>query len=176
MTWSGLLGVTLDQAKARLQLSANEFRAKFPTALHPRVSFSVTPFQDAFVKDVRASLLVLVGAVSLVLLIACANVANLQLVRASARQREIALRSALGASRRRRRRQLLAESVVLSLAGGASGLALGAAAVRALLAVNTADLPRLGDHGASVGLYWRVLTFTLFEPDCRPSKRDVRRY
>jgi putative ABC transport system permease protein len=154
-------GVTLDQAKARLQLSANEFRAKFPTALHPRVSFSVTPFQDAFVKDVRASLLVLVGAVSLVLLIACANVANLQLVRASARQREIAIRSALGASRRRLLRQLLAESVVLSLTGGASGLALGTAAVRALLAVNTAGLPRLGDHGSAAGLDWRVLTFTL---------------
>jgi putative ABC transport system permease protein len=154
-------GVTLDRAKARLQLSANEFRAKFPTALDPRVGFSATTFQDAFVKDVRASLLVLAGAVSLVLLIACANVANLLLVRASARQREIAIRSAIGASRGRLLRQLLAESVVLSLAGGACGLALGATAVRALLAVNTADLPRLGDNGSAVGLDWRVLTFTL---------------
>jgi putative ABC transport system permease protein len=154
-------GVTLDQAKARLQLSANEFRTKFPTALDPRVSFSVTPFKEAFVKGVRASLLVLVGAVSLVLLIACANVANLLLVRASARQREIAIRSAIGASRGRLLRQLLAESVVLSLAGGACGLALGATAVRALLAVNTAGLPRLGENGSAVGLDWRVLTFTL---------------
>jgi putative ABC transport system permease protein len=154
-------GVTLDQAKARLQLSANEFRTKFPTALDPRVSFSVTPFQAAFVKDVRPSLLVLAGAVSLVLLIACANVANLLLVRASARQREIAIRSAIGASRGRLLRQLLAESVVLSLAGGACGLALGGTAVRALLAVNTADLPRLGDNGSAVGPDWRVLAFTL---------------
>jgi putative ABC transport system permease protein len=154
-------GVTLDQAKARLHLSADEFRMKFPTALDPRASFTVTTFQDAFVKDVRTSLFVLVGAVSLVLLIACANVANLLLVRASARQREIAIRAAIGASRGRLMRQLLAESVVLSLAGGACGLALGAAAVRALLAVNTANLPRLGDNGSAVGLDWRVLTFTL---------------
>jgi putative ABC transport system permease protein len=154
-------GVTLDQAKARLQLSANDFRAKFPTALDPKAGFSVTSFRDAFVKDVRASLLILVGAVSLVLLIACANVANLLLVRASARQREIAIRSAIGASRGRLLRQLLAESMVLSLAGGACGLALGITAVRALLAVHTAGLPRLGENGSAVGLDWRVLTFTL---------------
>jgi putative ABC transport system permease protein len=154
-------GVTLDRAKARLQLSANEFRTKFPTALDPKSAFSVTPFQEALVKDVRASLLILVGAVSLVLLIACANVANLLLVRAGARQREIAIRSAIGASRGRLLRQLLAESVVLSLAGGGCGLALGATAIRALLAVNTADLPRLGENGSAVRLDWRVLIFTL---------------
>jgi predicted permease len=154
-------GVTLEQAKARLQLSATEFRTKFPTALDPRVSFSVMRFQDAFVKDVRRSLLVLAGAVSLVLLIACANVANLLLARATARQREIAIRCALGASRGRLARQLLAESVVLSLVGGACGLTLGEAGVRALLAVNTANLPRLGENGSAVGLDGRVLSFTL---------------
>jgi putative ABC transport system permease protein len=153
-------GVTLDQAKARLQLSANEFRTKFPTALGPKSGFSITPFQEAFVKDVRASLLVLVGAVSFVLLIACANVANLLLVRATARKREIAIRSAVGASRGRILRQLLAESIVLSLAGGALGLVLGIAAIRALLAVNTANIPRLGENGSAVGVDWRVLTFT----------------
>ena len=154
-------GVTLDQAKARLQLSANEFRTKFPTALGPRSGFSVMPFQEAFVKDVRASLLVLVGAVTFVLLIACANVANLLLVRATARKREIAIRSAIGAGRGRILRQLLTESVVLSLAGGALGLVLGIAAIRSLLAINTANLPRLGENGSAVGLDWRVLTFTL---------------
>ena len=76
-------------------------------------------------------------------------------VRASARQREIAIRSAIGASRGRLLTQLLAESVLLSLAGGACGLALGATAVRALLAVNTAGLPRLGENGSAVGLDWQ---------------------
>jgi len=121
----------------------------------------VTPFQEAFVQNVRASLLVLVGAVSFVLLIACANVANLLLVRATARRREIAIRSAIGAGRGRIIRQLLTESVVLSLTGGVFGLVLGVAAIRALLAINTAGLPRLGQDGSAVALDWRVLTFTL---------------
>src|SRR3954454_4294611 len=124
------VGITLDQARARLQLSANEFRTKFPTAMGPRSSFSVTPLQEAFVKDVRASLLVLVGAVSFVLLIACANVANLLLVRATARKREIAIRAPIGASRCRLLRHLLAESVSLSFVGGTLGLALGLTAIR----------------------------------------------
>ena len=154
-------GVTLAQAKSRLQLSATEFRTKFPTALGPTSGFSVVPFQEAFVKDVRASLLVLVGAVGFVLLIACANVANLLLARATARKREIAIRSAIGASRGRLLQQLLAESVMLSLAGGTLGLALGTAAIRALLAVNTADLPRLGENGSAVALDWRVASFAV---------------
>ena len=153
-------GVTLDQAKARLQLAANEFRTKFPRALQPNQSFSVTPVQEAFVENVRPLLLVLLGAVSFVLLIACANVANLLLVRATARRREIAIRSAIGAGRGRIIRQLLTESVVLSAVGGVLGLALGVAAIRALLAINTADLPRLGENGSAVALDWRVLTFT----------------
>ena len=135
--------------------------SSFPTALQPNQGFSVTPFQEAFVKNVRSSLLVLVGAVSLVLLIACANVANLLLVRATGRKREIAIRSAIGAGRGRIMRQLLTESVVLSLAGGALGLVLGIAGIRALLAINTANLPRLGDDGSVVGADWRVLLFTL---------------
>jgi putative ABC transport system permease protein len=154
-------GIALEQAQARLQLSANEFRTKFPRALQPNDSFSVTPFQEAFVQDVRSSLIVLLGAVSFVLLIACANVANLLLVRATARRREIAIRSAIGAGRGRILRQLLTESVLLALAGGAFGLALGVAAIRALLAINTADLPRLGENGSAVALDWRVLAFTL---------------
>jgi putative ABC transport system permease protein len=154
-------GVTLDQAKARLQLSATEFRTKFPRALQPNQGFTVTPFQEAFVQNVRSSLLVLVGAVSFVLLIACANVANLLLVRATARKREMAIRSAIGAGRGRIIRQLLTESVGLSAVGGVLGLALGVVAIRALLAINTAGLPRLGENGSAVALDWRVLTFTL---------------
>jgi putative ABC transport system permease protein len=154
-------GVSLEQGKARMQASAAEYKQKFPTVLQPNDSFSIEPLREAVVSNVRSSLLVLVGAVSFVLLIACANVANLLLVRATGRRREIAIRSAIGAGRGRIVRQLLTESVVLSLVGGALGLALGIAGIRALLAINTAGLPRIGQDGALVGLDWRVLAFTL---------------
>jgi putative ABC transport system permease protein len=153
-------GVTLEQAKARFAVSAGDFNRKFPNALGPNAGFSVQPFGEAFVSNVRSSLLVMVGAVSFVLLIACANVANLLLVRATGRRREIAVRAAIGAGRGRIMRQLLTESVVLSLAGGVIGLALGIAGIKALLTVNTASLPRIGREGALVGLDWRVLAFT----------------
>jgi putative ABC transport system permease protein len=153
--------VTLDQAKARLQLSGNEYRQKFPKAIGPTNSFSVQPLQEAVVSNARSSLLVLLGAVSFVLLIACANVANLLLVRATGRRREIAIRAAVGAGRGRIIRQLLTESVLLSIAGGALGLILGIVGIRALLAVNTAGLPRVGQDGSLVGVDWRVLAFTV---------------
>ncbi len=105
--------------------------------------------REALVTNVRSSLLVLVGAVSFVLLIACANVANLLLVRATGRRREIAVRAAIGAGRGRIMRQLLTESVVLSLAGGVLGTILGIIGIRALLAVNTAGLPRIGQDGVA---------------------------
>ena len=154
-------GVSLDQAKARLQASAADFRAKFPNALPPTNSFSVETVRNVLVANVRTSLLVLGGAVSFVLLIACANVANLLLARATGRRREIAISAAIGGSRWRIIRQLLTESVVLAMAGGVFGLLLGWVGIRALLAVNTADLPRVGEDGSLVGLDWRVLTFTL---------------
>ena len=154
-------GVTLAMANARLQLAADEFRGAFPNIVGPRDSFSVQPFQDALVSDVRPSLLVLAGAVSFVLLIACANVANLLLVRASGRKREIAVRSAIGASRARIIRQLLTESVVLSLTGGALGLFLGRIGVRALLTINPGDIPRIGEHSAAIAMDWRLLLFTV---------------
>jgi putative ABC transport system permease protein len=154
-------GVTLQQAKARLDVSAGEFGRKFPGALGPNGSFTVEPIKEVLVRNVRTSLLVLVGAVSFVLLIACANVANLLMVRATGRQREIAMRAALGGSRGRIARQLLTESVVLSLAGGVVGLGLGLIGIRALLSVNTAGLPRVGVDGALVGADWRVVLFTM---------------
>jgi predicted permease len=154
-------GVTLAQAAERLQASAAEFRQRYPAAMPTNQGFSVTRLQDAFVANVRPTLLVLLGAVSFVLLIACANVANLLLVRATGRRREIAIRAAIGAGRGRLMRQLLTESVVLSLAGGACGLVLGVTGIRALLSINTAGLPRIGQDGSLVGVDWRVLAFTL---------------
>ena len=154
-------GVTLEQGRARLDASAGEYRAKFPNALPDGNSFTVQPVGDALARNARSTLLVMIGAVSLVLLIACANVANLLLVRAASRRRELAIRSAIGGSRARIVRQLLTESVLLSLAGGGLGLGLGWAGIRALLAVNTAGLPRIGTDGSLVTLDWRVLLFTL---------------
>ena len=155
-------GVTLDQAKAAMKLSAEEFRRKFPGPLmDPHETATAVPLRDTVVRDVRAALLILLGAVGFVLLIACANVANLLLARATLRKREIAIRSALGAGRRRIIYQLLTESVLLSLVGGVLGLALGYFGVRALLAINPVDIPRLGEHGSAVSLDWRVLAFTL---------------
>ena len=154
-------GVSLEQANARLGLSSKEYTTKFPNTLGQGAVFAAVPMREALVTNVRSSLLVLVGAVSFVLLIACANVANLLLVRATGRRREIAVRAAIGAGRGRIMRQLLTESVVLSLAGGVLGTILGIIGIRALLAVNTAGLPRIGQDGSLVGLDWRVLLFTI---------------
>lgn len=153
-------GVTLAQANAQLKLAYAAYRRKFPDT-NPQGGFVVERLRDSIVGDVRKSLLVLLGAVGMVLLIACANVANLLLVRATGRKREFAIRSALGASRVRIMRQLLTESVLLAMTGGVLGLALGFVGVRALLAVSPAGLPRVGENGAAVGIDWRVLGFTL---------------
>jgi predicted permease len=154
-------GVTVSAANARLALAAAGFQRKFPAIMAAHDTFRVQPFLEALVGDVRPSLLILAGAVSLVLLAACANVANLLLVRAAGRKREIALRAALGAGRGRIVRQLLTETILLSFAGGALGLILGSTGVRALLAVNTANIPRLGIDGSAVAMDWRILTFTV---------------
>ena len=154
-------GVTLAQAKAQFQASAQEYKAKYPKVLGPENGFSVEPFREAFVNNVRQILLVLLGAVSFVLLIACANVANLLLVRATGRKREIAIRAAMGAGRGRLIRQLLTESGMLSLAGGILGLGLGVLGIRAMLSINTAGIPRVGENGTMVQLDWRVVAFTL---------------
>ncbi len=153
-------GVTLAQANAQMKLASALFHRLYPEA-NPRVGFAVEPLRDSIIGNVRSSLLILLGAVALVLLTACANVANLMLVRATGRKREFAIRSALGASRTRIVRQLLTESVLLAAAGGVLGLAAGFAGVRALLAVSPADLPRIGESGSAVGVDWRVMGFTL---------------
>jgi len=154
-------GVTIEQAKNSMKLAAEEFRQKFPGKLDAKESATVAPLRDTVVGDVRTALLILLGAVALVLLIACANVANLLLARATIRKREIALRAALGAGRQRIISQLLTESLLLSLAGGILGLVLGYLGVRGILAINPGDIPRIGDHATAISLDWRVLLFTL---------------
>jgi predicted permease len=155
-------GISLGVANAQMQLATEEYYHLHPVGSPAeRERFGVEPLRDLIIGDARKSLMIMLGAVSLVLLIACANVANLLLVRATGRKRELAIRSALGASRGRIMRQLLTESVLLSITGGILGLVLGFAGVRALLAISPAGLPRIGENGSALAVDWRVLAFTL---------------
>jgi predicted permease len=154
-------GVTEPMANAQLKLAADQYRATYPGTLGPNNSFGVVLLQELMVRDSRSSLYVLLGAVGLVLLIACANVANLLLIRATARKRELATRSALGAGRWHIIRQLLTESLLVSLTGGLLGLLLGFAGVRFLLAINPGSIPRIGEDGSAVTVDLNVLLFTL---------------
>jgi putative ABC transport system permease protein len=134
-------GVSVAQARDDLDAIEQAIARQFPTKL-AGYSVGVRSLLDAMVEPYQRPLWILFGAVGFVMLIACVNVSNLLLARATTRTGEIAVRSALGAGRRRLIRQLLAESVVLSLAGGAAGMLLGSWGVRALMAVAPADLPR----------------------------------
>lgn len=153
-------GVTLAQASGRLKTASKAYRAKFPQALDNGQAFHAISLQQALVRGSQTSIYILMGAVGFVLLIACSNVANLLLARAESRKREFAIRAALGAGRARIIRQLMTESLLLASAGAACGLLLGFAGIHALLSVNTAGLPRVGEAGELVHLDGRVLLFT----------------
>jgi putative ABC transport system permease protein len=153
-------GVSLERAQAKLKQSASAFAEKYPNALGKNGGFSVEPVQKVFVRNAKTLLGVLLAAVAGVLLIACSNVANLLLVRSTVRKREMAIRAAMGADRGRIIRQLMTESVLLGVVGGALGLLLGVLAIHWLLSINTANLPRVGENGTGVHLDWRLLTFT----------------
>ncbi|HEY1249964.1 MAG TPA: ABC transporter permease [Thermoanaerobaculia bacterium] len=152
-------GVTPQMAQTRLAALGEELRREYANDYPARDGWTprVHPLQEDLVGNVRPALLVLLAAVGFVLLIACANVANLLLARASGRRREISIRAALGAGRVRLVRQLLTESLALSIAAGFLGVALAAWGVDALVRLSPRTLPRL----LEVGVDRRVLLFTL---------------
>ncbi len=163
-------GLSLAMANTRLKLVAENFQREFPSPSPFTIGFVVEPLKDAMVGDVRPLFMILGGAVIFVLLIACTNVASLLLVRATGREREFAVRAALGASRGRLVRLLLTESVILSLSGGALGLLIGLAGIRAILRsypsnplqapLNMVHIPQISEGGSAITLDWRVLAFT----------------
>jgi predicted permease len=152
-------GVTLAQAQARLTAMAHELRHDFPTDYPPQAQWTIEiqPLQGTLVGDVRPMLLVLMGAVILIVFIVSLNIANLLLARASGRQQEMAVRFALGASRGRMVRQMLTESMLLSLLGGAAGIATAVGTLGFILRFVPSNVPRLNE----VRIDWVVLAFAL---------------
>jgi putative ABC transport system permease protein len=150
-------GVSLKEANAQLKVLRRQYAMAHPAMLDakPKTPVEVTPMKDELVADVRSMLWMLFGAVGFVLMIACANVANLLLTRATAREREFAVRSALGAARTRLIGQLLAESTLLSVCGGALGILLAALSLRAIPTITALELPRMTE----IRMDWMVLGF-----------------
>ena len=150
-------GLTIGQAQGDLNAVAGGFKREHPGNYRNGFAVTLRPWRDEIVGSTDRPLLLLLGAVGLVLLIGCANVANLLLARSAARTQEIALRIALGATRGRLVRQLLTESTILALLGGIAGIVLAAWSVRAIVAASPSDIPRLDE----LNLDYRVLLFTI---------------
>ncbi|MCZ6916489.1 MAG: ABC transporter permease [Gemmatimonadetes bacterium] len=161
-TWFTVLGrlqqdIHLEQAQAEMDRIAEELRATYPAHANSGMQIRLVPFHHDIVKQARPALLTLFGAVGFVLLIACANVAHLLLLRGAARQKELAVRSALGASRTTIMRQLLTESVVIGVLGAGFGLLLTNGGLQLLTALQPPNLPRLTELGMS-GAVWGFAT------------------
>jgi len=149
-------GITLKQADSAIALVAENLARRYPLVNKDRV-MSATPLHDRLVRGIRPALLVLLGAVIVVLAISCVNVANLQLARAYARSREVAIRAALGAGRGRLVRQFLVESLVVGIAGGAAGFLIADVLTHALIAAGPPSIPRLNE----IGIDARVVAFAV---------------
>jgi predicted permease len=176
-------GVSVGQAQAEMDTITARLRRQFPEVYPPNggLTFGIVPLLEQVVGNVRRTLYLLLGAVGFVLLIACVNLANLQLSRALARQKEIAVRTALGATRGRIVRQLLTESVLLAFAGGALGVALAFLALRCVRLLGPQSVPRMQDIG--IGVTALAFTFAIcvlsailfgLAPALRVSRVDVQ--
>jgi len=176
-------GVSVSQAQAEMNTITARLRQQFPEVYPPNggLTFGIVPLLEQVVGNVRRTLYLLLGAVAFVLLIACVNLANLQLSRGIARQKEIAVRTALGATRLRIVHQMLTESVLLAFAGGALGIALAFLALRGVRLLGPQSVPRLTDIG--IGLQALAFTFIIcvlssilfgLAPALRVSRVDVQ--